>query len=95
MMSMTSQDSTQRGGDMFGQEQQDRLVRDHIAELRAQAAEERVARSLHAQPDDAPPGYRRPGVRGALGRALIALGSAIAATSIEEPQASRETARPA
>ena len=80
---------------MFGQDHQDRLVRDHIARLEAEAAEERIARSLHTHPSDAPPGYRRPGVRGALGRALIALGNAIAATSIDEAHARRDTAHPA
>ena len=60
---------------------QDQLVRDHINTLRIEAAEERYARSRHSHPADAPPGYGRPGVRGAFGRALIALGSAIAAES--------------
>jgi hypothetical protein len=87
--------STHRGGDMFGHEQQDRLVRDHIAELRAEAAGERVARSLRAFAADVQPGDRRPGVRAALGRALIVLGSAIAASSIEDAQAQRDTAHPA
>jgi hypothetical protein len=79
---------------MFSHDQQERLVRDRIAQLQAEAAEERIARSLPTHTSDTPPGFGRPGVRGALGRALIALGNAIATTSIEEPQARRDTAHP-
>jgi len=88
MMSVASQDTTFRGGDMIGQDQ---LVRDHIEALRAEAAEERLARSQHAWSVDAPPGFRRPGVRGSFGRALIALGTAIAASSIDDARARRDT----
>ena len=88
MMSVTSKNPTFRGGDMIGQDQ---LVRDHIDALRAEAAEERFARSQQAPPIDAPPGFRRPGVRGAFGRALIALGTAIAAPSIDDARARRDT----
>jgi hypothetical protein len=70
---------------------QDQLVRDHIAALQAEAAEERFAKSRRSQPADAPPGFSRPGVRGAFGRALIALGSTIAATTVDEAQARRDT----
>ena len=87
MMSVVSQNSTHRGGDVFNQE----IVRDHIEALRAEAAEERFAGGQRHRPADAPPGFGRPGVRGAFGRALIALGSAIASTSIEENRARRDT----
>jgi hypothetical protein len=70
---------------------QDQRVRDHIEALRVEAAEERYARYQHSHPADAPPGFGRPGVRGAFGRALIALGGAIASTSIEESRARRDT----
>jgi hypothetical protein len=88
MMSLPNQDATYRGGDVFNQDQ---LVRDHIHALRVEAAEERFARSQHAHPADAPPGYGRPGVRGVFGRALIALGTAIAASSMDEGRARRGT----
>ena len=92
MMSLPSHDSIYRGGDVFNQDQ---LVRDHIHALRVEAAEERYARSRRSHPADAPPGYRRPGVRGAFGRALIALGTTIAATSIEDSRARRDTGQAA
>jgi hypothetical protein len=76
---------------MFSQFDRDQLVRDHIAALRAEAAEERFAHSRRAHPADAPPGFGRPGVRGAFGRALIAVGRAIAATSLDEAQARSDT----
>jgi hypothetical protein len=84
---VASQESDPRGGEMFNQDQ---LVRDHIAALHAEAAEERLARSARGHPADAPPGLRRPGVRGAVGRALIALGGAIAATSMDDVRAGTE-----
>jgi hypothetical protein len=87
MMSLPTQDPTQRGGNVFNQDQ---FVRDHINALLAEAEEERFVREQHAQPVDAPAGFGRRGVRGAFGRALIALGSAIASTSIEERGARRD-----
>jgi hypothetical protein len=96
MMSTANHDySPTRGGDMFNQFDQDQLVRDHIAALRAEAAEERFAHSRRAQPGDAPPGYGRPGIRGAFGRGLIALGRAIAATSRDEAKARSDAGRAA
>jgi hypothetical protein len=87
MISIASQDSNLRGGEMFNQDQ---IVRDHIDALRAEAAEERLAHTGRDHPADAPPGFRRPGVRGAIGRALIGLGSAIAANSMEDAPAGSE-----
>jgi hypothetical protein len=78
MISTTSQNSSIRGGDMIGQDQ---FVHDHIEALRAEAAEERFAKTRRANLIDAPPGLRRPGVRGTFGRALIALGRVIAAST--------------
>ena len=54
-------------------------VRDHIAALQQEAAAERVAAYLRPR-RTTPDGFTRPGVRGAVGRALIALGTAIAAS---------------
>jgi hypothetical protein len=92
MVSLPSHDSTYRGGDVFNQDQ---LVRDHIHALRVEAAEERYARSRNAHPADAPPGYRRPGFRGAFGRALISLGTAIAATTVDEAHVRSDTGQAA
>jgi hypothetical protein len=54
------------------------LVQTHIAGLEAEAAAERLARSARA-PDP------RPSVRAAVGRRLVALGTAIAPVAREEP----------
>jgi hypothetical protein len=55
----------------------------HIAALQAEATQERVAAHLRRRPALAA-GFDRPGIRGSLGRALIALGSAIAASGTGE-----------
>jgi hypothetical protein len=57
---------------------QNNLVNSHIAELQAEAAAERLAVAAHVNDP-------KPSVRAALGRRLIAVGAAIAASSVEEP----------
>lgn len=57
---------------------QNNLVNSHIAALEAEAAAERLAAAAHV--NDA-----RPSVRAVLGRGLIAIGAAIAATPVDDP----------
>lgn len=57
---------------------QNNLVNSHIAALEAEAAAERLAVAAH---NNEP----KPSVRTALGRRLIAIGAAIAATPVDEP----------
>jgi hypothetical protein len=91
MMSLPSQnavpnpsnpsDSPERGTDMLPQHE---LVHDHIAMLQAEAADERRAHGPVRDLADAPPGPRAAAIRRSFGRALIAVGRAIAATSIDD-----------
>jgi hypothetical protein len=60
------------------------LVQTHIAALEADAASMRLARTARAAAPKA-------SIRAALGRALIAVGTALAAAPIEEPR--RDAAR--
>lgn len=62
------------------------LVESHIAGLQAEAAAERLALAAHANDP-------RPSVRTALGHRLIALGTAIAATAVDEPSPDTGAAR--
>jgi hypothetical protein len=57
---------------------QNTLVNSHIAALEAEAAAERLAVAAHVNDP-------KPSVRAALGRRLIAIGAAIAATPVDEP----------
>jgi len=57
---------------------QNNLVNSHIAALEAEAAAERLAVAAHTNEP-------KPSVRTALGRRLIAIGAAIAATPVDEP----------
>lgn len=54
------------------------LVHSHIAALEAEAAAERLARGARAAES-------KPSIRAALGRGLIAIGSAIAPSPVDEP----------
>ena len=54
------------------------LVNLHIAALEAEAAAERLAAAAHVN-------NPRPSVRAALGRRMIAVGAAIAATPVDDP----------
>ena len=62
------------------------LVHSHIAALEAEAAAERQLRAARAVEP-------RASVRAALGRGLIAIGTAIAAAPVDEPSAEAGAAR--
>lgn len=64
------------------------LVNTHIAGLEAEAAAERLARSGRA-PDGRPP------VRSAVGRRMIAVGTAIASAPLDEPSPDTGAGQPA
>jgi len=55
------------------------LVHSHIAALEAEAAAERLARAARATGP-------KPSLRAALGRGLIAIGTAIAPISVDDPR---------
>jgi hypothetical protein len=76
------------GEDMFENELR---IHDHIADLRAEAAAERLAHSL--EPAGRLVGVRR--ARVALGHALIAAGRLLAPAGLEERQAATGVRHPA